>query len=142
MVLDEYGIKLQDLPRINTNVTHLDPDEPWHDGQIAATQLLTDHPQLTACVGMDNSLTLGIYKAAKTMGRKLPDELSIIGMGADHLAFSLTEPSLTMVDMGLEKICQHAAVRLRQLIDPKGKVPQRISQIMPTLRQRESVKRI
>ncbi|GEM_PF-1231441 len=142
MVLDEYGINFDDLPSVQTNVTHLNPDEPWRDGQEAATRLLTEHPDITACVGMDNSLTLGIYKAAKAMGRKLPDELSIIGMGADQTVFSMTDPAITMVDMGLEKICQHAAVRLRQMIDPKGSTPQRVSQVMPRLLQRESVAKI
>ena len=127
---------------MDTNATHLNPEEPWHDGAIAATQLLSEHPELTACVGIGNGLTLGIYKAAKTMRLKLPDDLSIIGMGADMLAFSVTEPSITIVDMGLENICRHAALQLRRLIDPKGPTAQRISQIMPRLHERQSVKRL
>lgn len=143
MVLDEYGLCMEDLPRINTKVEHLDPDQPWLDGQKAATRLLAENPLLTACVGMDNGLTLGIYKAAKALNLTLPDDLSIIGMGADQMAFALTEPGITMVDMGLEKICQHAAMRLRQLIDPRGSAtPRRISQIMPVLHERQSVKHI
>ncbi|MBL4702835.1 GntR family transcriptional regulator [bacterium AH-315-I18] len=142
MVLDEYGLDLAKLPRVDARVDHLNPDEPWLNGQIAATQLLNANPQLTACVGTDNSLTLGIYKAAKALGLKLPDELSIIGMGPDQLAFSLTEPTLTVVDMGLENICRHAAIRLRQLINPKSKIPHGVSHIMPTLHDRQSVKKI
>lgn len=142
MALDEYGLNLENLPRIDASVTHLNPEEPWLDGQHAATELLGKHPQITACIGMGNGLTLGIYKAAKALKMKLPDDLSIIGMGADQLAFAMTEPGITMVDMGLEKVCQHAAVRLRQLIGPNTKAPQSVSQVMPTLHQRQSVKKI
>lgn len=119
--LDAVGIKLADLPRVDIDAMDLQPRTPWSNGQRAATQLLKDNPQLTAVVGLGESLSLGVYRAAQELGLRVPDDLSIVSMG-DLQIFQMLQPAVTAVHIPHEAMAQRAVDRLLELIQPQAGV--------------------
>ncbi|MBK1821850.1 LacI family DNA-binding transcriptional regulator [Burkholderia orbicola] len=65
-------------------------------GVRAAGQLLDAHPELTALVATNDLPAIGAMHAAADRGRRVPDDLSIVGITDIHLARD-TRPTLTTV---------------------------------------------
>ena len=66
----------------------------WEAGYAAGKQLLAAQPSLTAVVGGNDLVALGVMRAAIEMGRRIPDDLAIVG-GDDILLASQVTPPLT-----------------------------------------------
>ncbi|MEF2280318.1 LacI family DNA-binding transcriptional regulator [Deinococcus sp. YIM 134068] len=49
------------------------------DGERAARDLLTAHPELTALLCMSDVLAQGALRAAQALGRRVPEDLSLVG---------------------------------------------------------------
>jgi LacI family transcriptional regulator len=65
-----------------------------HSGCEAARQLLTTHPELTALFCYNDLVAVGALQACAHLGRKVPDDLAIVGFDDIPLA-ALVTPSLT-----------------------------------------------
>lgn len=63
-------------------------------GQYGAFQLLRDHPQVDAIVCHDDQFAYGALRACAELGRRVPDDVAIIGCNDIPLA-SQTVPTLT-----------------------------------------------
>jgi len=83
-------------------------------GHREALNLLKSHPELTAIYCANDILALGAMEAAREVGRKVPDDLSLAGMG-DLLAGRLVEPKLTTVHMNNKEIGRTAVDALLDL---------------------------
>lgn len=114
--LARVGLRYADLPRITTDVTDLNPVEPWANGERAARSLLVGHPDLTALVGSNNNLCLGAWRAARALGRRMPDDLSLVAIG-DLPAFASLEPPISSVHRPHEELGRRAALRLLARLD-------------------------
>lgn len=66
----------------------------WDAGYEAAKSLLQKNPELDAIIGGNDLVTLGAMYAAHELGRRIPDDLVLIG-GDDILTASLVTPPLT-----------------------------------------------
>lgn len=66
----------------------------WKPGYDAGYQLLSEHPELEAIVGGNDLVALGAMRAAYDLGRKVPDNLGIVGAD-DILLASQVSPALT-----------------------------------------------
>ncbi len=66
----------------------------WEDGYHCARQMLALHPELDAIIGGNDLVALGILRAAVELGRKIPEDLAIVG-GDDTLLASQVTPPLT-----------------------------------------------
>lgn len=66
----------------------------WNGGLDAAKRLLTEQPELTAIVAGNDLVALGVMRAANELGRRIPDDLAVIG-GDDILVASQVSPPLT-----------------------------------------------
>ncbi|HML20557.1 MAG TPA: LacI family DNA-binding transcriptional regulator [Aggregatilinea sp.] len=66
----------------------------WEAGHAAAAELLATHPELDAVIGGNDLVALGILRAAVEAGRRVPDDLAIVG-GDDIMLSSQVTPSLT-----------------------------------------------
>lgn len=65
-------------------------------GKVAAFQLLSDHPEITALFCASDLMAIGAMAAAKELNRQVPEELSIIGYD-DILLASYVSPTLTTI---------------------------------------------
>lgn len=66
----------------------------WQAGYDTAYELLQEHPELQAIVGGNDLVSLGAMRAAINLGRKIPDDLGIVGAD-DILLASQVTPALT-----------------------------------------------
>ena len=80
--------------------------------------------------------TLGVLAAAKEMGLRVPEDLSIVGYDNTHLA-ALNQISLTSVDQPRRAMGRSAAALLSDRISGPGK-PSRLREVSPSLVVRTS----
>jgi len=110
--LQKVGIAFKDLPRICNNVSELNVNKPWKLGQQAAAQLLKQHSDLTALVGINPHLALGAYRAAQQANMKVPKDISILALENDLTIFNMTDPTISVVDTPLEDMAERAMIQL------------------------------
>lgn len=106
-------------------------------GYEAAKRLLGMLPRPTAIFASNDLIALGVLAAAREMGLRCPEDLSVVGF--DNLDFSeLTAPALTTVYQSGYQLGTAAARLLLDRIGGKKHSPERI--FLPTeLKIRESV---
>lgn len=62
----------------------------------AATAFLESHPHVTALFVCNDEVAIGVMQAAQSLGRKVPEDLSIVGFDDIQLARHVTPPLTTM----------------------------------------------
>jgi len=135
------GFSTESLPHCQIDQLKLDADTPWMNSERSCNEFLAVNKDLTAVIASGHYLALGAYRAANTLGISIPDQLSVLSMGSDIQAFTLIDPPVTIVDIGLESVCERAMMRLRQIIEG-DRGPSTTIQIPPHLIERGSVKAI
>ncbi len=78
----------------------------------AAADLLRRNPQITAVFGVNDELALTVIDVARELGRRVPDDLSIIGFDNVDLAAS-TIPALTTMHVdkvGMGRLAVHVLI--------------------------------
>lgn len=88
----------------------------WESGYEAARGLLADHPELDAVVGGNDLVALGTMRAAIELGRRIPDDLALIG-GDDILMAREVTPALTTFSVPKFEM---GAAATRLLLDQLG----------------------
>ncbi|MDV7214972.1 LacI family DNA-binding transcriptional regulator [Streptomyces prunicolor] len=90
--------------------------------QAAAEAALADPgSRVTALVCDDDKLAAGAYKAARRLGLRIPDDLSITGLDDLALATAI-DPELTTVRLDAELFGEHGMRALLAVLD--GRVPE------------------
>ncbi|MGW2212607.1 LacI family DNA-binding transcriptional regulator [Streptomyces sp. NPDC001781] len=98
------------------------------DAARAATEtaLTTPGPRPTAVVCDDDKLAAGAYKAARRLGMRIPDDLSVTGLDDLALATAL-DPELTTVRLDAELFGERGMQTLLAVLDgrepPHGDIP-------------------
>ena len=82
-------------------------------GQEGARALLTDHPEITALFCYNDLIAVGVLQACAQLGRKVPDDLAVVGYDDIRLA-ALVTPPLTTCHIRREQLGQLA---IRLLLD-------------------------
>ena len=115
----------------------LDPDPQLHlhscpvscnemeYGRYALTELLKDAPDITAVMAANDEIAAGAMAAARQLGRKIPEELSITGFDDNPFAAFL-EPPLTTVRHDMEQAGYLAAEALDAFLQKKTPLPRTI----------------
>lgn len=84
-------------------------------GHMATLRLLRRHPQITAIMAGNDTIAIGTISAAKTLGRSVPQDISIVGF--DDLPFAAwLSPALTTVHVDAVKQGARAADLLIRLL--------------------------
>ncbi|KAB2352422.1 LacI family DNA-binding transcriptional regulator [Actinomadura rudentiformis] len=109
-VLDEAG-----LPLAGGEVLHGAWSQRW--GRQAAELLLTTVPELDAVFCGSDQIAYGVAEAAHELGRRIPDDLAVIGYDNWDVFATEARPPLTTVDMNLERLGRAAAQHLFTAID-------------------------
>ena len=89
-----------------------DPDS----GRVAAAEFLTAHSEVTGLLCFSDQIAIGASQAAERLGRKVPDDLSLIGFD-DVPRAALWDPPLSTIRQPLIDKGRVAADLLLELID-------------------------
>jgi LacI family transcriptional regulator len=125
-----------DLPLRNEWI--LDGKFDEDEAEQVATQLLTLNPEITAIFCASDLMGLGVIKAANKLGRKVPDDLSIIGYD-DILLASYSSPSLTTIAQDKFQMGYEAAKLLVNMLE--GDYNPHVITLETQLKIRNSTKR-
>jgi LacI family transcriptional regulator len=106
------------------------------DATEAARALLCSTPRPTAAFCFADSFAYGVYVAARELGIRIPEELSVIGYD-DHPISGVLSPQLTTFSWDSKRLMQTAIDMLVAAIDGAPVVHERVT-IKPELRERES----
>lgn len=94
------------------------------EAEFAAVDLLKKCPDITALLCYNDTLAIGAVKAAKGLGIKMPEELSITGVGGLKLG-EVTTPSITTIKYPLVDMCDFAVQKVINQINLLPPLPVR-----------------
>ncbi|HHY63236.1 MAG TPA: LacI family DNA-binding transcriptional regulator [Bacillota bacterium] len=102
-------------------------DYDVNGGYKAAERLLKRSPRPTAIFAGNDSMAIGVMKAAQELGLVVPDDLSVVGFDDIELA-AHTTPALTTVRVHKRELGYHAARLLLESIDgDPDRIPYKIA---------------
>ena len=104
-------------------------------GRLAADVLLRQHPQITALFCFNDHMAIGALHHAKQAGKRVPEQLSIVGFDDNELA-AYAEPGLTTVAQPLELLGERALQLAQALVAGEAHEPQALQ--LPELVVRQS----
>lgn len=105
-------------------------------GREAAKALLKENPELTALATYSDLLAIGALKACAESGRRVPEELAIVGFD-DLPAAALVTPSLTTMRVPRRELGERMMERLLQTVSGSPDMGER-TRVKPELVIRES----
>ena len=94
-----------------------------HQVRDTLLQLEKDGVAFDAVLTSEDILSVGALKYARAAGKKVPEELCVIGYNNSSLC-PCTEPELTSVDNKLQAICDHIVTTMLGVLDGK-EMPQK-----------------
>jgi DNA-binding LacI/PurR family transcriptional regulator len=85
-------------------------------GRTATIELLGGHANLTAIFVLNDLMALGALEGARAAGRRIPEDVSIVGF--DDIPFAaLANPPLTTVGQPIRELGEQAADLLLNVVD-------------------------
>jgi LacI family transcriptional regulator len=84
-------------------------------GAEAYSQLISDHPDITAVCAVNDAMAIGAIRAAHATGKSVPADLSVIGFDDIDWA-SFNDPPLTTINIPKLQMGQEAISRLITLL--------------------------
>jgi LacI family transcriptional regulator len=82
-------------------------------GEATAGRLLTEQPNVTGILCYNDALALGVLRAIRAVGRRVPDDVSVVGFDDIDLA-AYVEPPLTTVGQDISGLGRWGVERLLQ----------------------------
>ena len=105
-------------------IYHFDRDKnSYHAARDLLLQLDQDGLEFDAVLTSGDSLAVAALKYARAAGKRVPEDLSVIGYDNGNLCL-VTEPELTSVDNKLPAICEHIVATIMGVLDGK-EMPQK-----------------
>lgn len=107
--------------------------EPWHGewsqrwGRHAARTLITAHPEIDAILCGSDQIATGVAAALRDLGRRIPDDVAIVGYDNWEVFAADCLPPLTTIDLNLEQLGATAVKHLFTALDgqrPSGVIRQ------------------
>ncbi|MEL7239343.1 MAG: GntR family transcriptional regulator, partial [Planctomycetota bacterium] len=107
-----------ELHRIEASPS-LSADRPWSNGETATVRLLKQHPKLTAIIGHDPHVTIGVHRGVSESGRDVGtrDGVSVLSLGGDLSTFEVLRPAVTTLDLPMQAMATQAVQRLLARIE-------------------------
>ncbi|WP_437222343.1 LacI family DNA-binding transcriptional regulator [Planctomicrobium sp. SH661] len=113
----------------------------FESGYQSARQLLTQSPEITALFAMSTPNALGAIRAAAEMGRRIPEDLSLISF--DDIAFAeFMQVPLTTIVQDVPELGRRAAELVIEELQSKTTTKKRTHKIPVRLVSRASVGRV
>lgn len=92
-----------------------DWSEQW--GRDAAATLLERHPDIDGIFGGSDQIARGALDTARDLGRRVPEDLAVVGYDNWEVLATNARPELTSVDANLQQLGRQAAQRVFDAID-------------------------
>ncbi|MFJ2033142.1 LacI family DNA-binding transcriptional regulator [Streptosporangium sp. NPDC087985] len=89
-------------------------------GRHAAEVLLMAEPEVDAVFCGSDQIAAGFVEATRERGRRIPDDIAVVGYDNWEVLSTETRPALTTVDMNLETLGRTAAKHLFAAIDGRA----------------------
>jgi DNA-binding LacI/PurR family transcriptional regulator len=113
--LHGFRVALADAGRFDSGlVAH--GDFGVASGEHATLRLLDRRPDVDAIFAASDLMAVGVLRALRRLGRRVPDDVAVIGFDDAPIARG-TDPLLTTVRQPVEEVGAHAARELVALID-------------------------
>lgn len=110
---------------LSLSIVHVDRTT-IESGERAYRQLIIEYPDITAICAVNDSMAIGAIREAQADGKRIPDELSIVGF--DDITWAeLNDPPLTTVNIPKRQIGQEAANRLIALLNDPSLSPTEVT---------------
>ncbi|MFC4591699.1 LacI family DNA-binding transcriptional regulator [Sphaerisporangium corydalis] len=95
---------------------------PWSQrwGRHAAEMVLMGEPDVDAVFCGSDQIAAGFIEAARERGRRVPDDIAVVGYDNWEVLSTEIRPALTTVDMNLETLGRTAAQHLFAAIDGRA----------------------
>jgi len=104
------------------NVAQMQVRDSIDSGYAACQELLARHPRVSAIFATNDLLAIGAIQALVSMGRAVPDDVSVIGITDIQLAHQM-RPALTTVAIQTEAVAELSIRSLIRLIDEPDQQP-------------------
>jgi DNA-binding LacI/PurR family transcriptional regulator len=92
---------------------------------VAALNMIAAHPTMTAIVTTYHTMSIGVLKALQTLGRRVPDDFSILTVGGDGEA-EIVLPPLTSIEWATRDAGYQAVKMLIRSIEDRNTIPEQI----------------
>ncbi|MFE2044716.1 substrate-binding domain-containing protein, partial [Streptomyces sp. NPDC059477] len=112
-------------------------DQSVEGGEKALRDLLTRHPDVTAVFTFNDIIAIGALRAARRLGRRIPEDLAVIGFDGLPLG-ALVEPPLTTVALDTRELGALAVEQAARLLTSSGGLSRDELVVHARLRLRES----
>ena len=109
-VLDEAGLAL-----VGGEPLYGEWTQSW--GRQAGRMLATAHPSLDAIFCGSDQVAAGVAQALADLGRRVPDDIALVGFDNWELFAADCRPPLTTVDVNLERLGATAVAHLFAALD-------------------------
>ncbi|MER5640617.1 LacI family DNA-binding transcriptional regulator [Kitasatospora sp. NPDC002227] len=119
------------------DAVHLAPEPTLAGGVAAATAALAADPAVTAVFATHDILALGALEAARTAGRRVPADLSVIGHD-DNPEVRLARPALTSIALPRREMARQAVELLLRAVTKTGSAANSLQLLRPELVVRDS----
>jgi LacI family transcriptional regulator len=106
-------------------------------GERCTHLLLEWHPELDAVFACNDQMALGVLKAARQLGRRVPEDLAVIGFD-DIPESAYFYPPLTTIRQNLAEMGREGVRQLMTMIANPGRVNSEAIRLQPALIVRES----
>lgn len=91
-------------------------EDLWFYETDALCQWLTSLPKPVAMMACDDNQASRITEACRVCGIRIPEEISLLGVDNDELLCTLSDPSLSSVDMDIEQAGYESAQLIERLL--------------------------
>ncbi len=95
------------------------------DAAAVVQRLLDEHPHITAIVTPQENCIVGVLKAIRAQGLRVPDDISVVGLLSDSMS-ELATPPLTTISFPAVEMGREAARILLGLLDGTLITPQQV----------------
>lgn len=101
-------------------------DYTYISGYTLASKIIELHNPVTAIFSANDEMAIGMIKAIKAVGKRVPEDYAVVGFDNIHLSL-IVEPTLTTIDQPKFEMGTKAIEILLDLIDGKTLVDKKVT---------------
>ncbi len=109
LAMSEAGLNPEELKLTQTHYG-------IENGEMAFRELMTTTPETTAVMCVNDVLAIGALRAAKELGLRVPEDVSVTGFDDIEIAL-LADPTLTTVHVPHREMGRRAALKIIQMTE-------------------------